>query len=477
MTTQETPQHKGQEGAGHAGAEEHLRRNLANRHIQLIALGGAIGTGLFMGSGKTIHLAGPSIMVVYIVIGTFMYFVMRAMGELLLHNLKYKSFMDFAHDLIGPWAGYFAGWTYWVLWVVIAIGDMVVVTGYFDFWIKNTHVSMICTIVLLSLLLITNLLTVKLFGEIEFWFAIIKIVAIVALILVGAGMIAFGFTSDDGTRASLTHIWDHGGVFPNGATGFLAAFQIAIYSFIGTELIGTTAAETKDPYTTIPKAINAVPVRIIIFYVFALAVIMSITPWDKVDPEMSPFVNVFNLVGLVAAAGVMNFVVLTSASSSANSGIFSSSRMLFGLADQKLAPTTFAKLSSRSVPARSLLLSGGLVFLFVPLLLVGGTVMEGFTLVSSVAATLILFMWSLIMVAYIRYYRNHREAHQKAAYRLPGAAWVPYLVLGFFVFMVGVLCMEPDTRIPLLLTPVWFVILAIGWQIEKKRGSVRSFHG
>lgn len=476
MTTHDSTRHTLPEPTDRLSSDEHLQRNLSNRHIQLIALGGAIGTGLFMGSGKTIHLAGPSIMVVYMVIGTFMYFVMRAMGEMLLHNLKYKSFMDFSHDLIGPWAGYFAGWTYWVLWVVIAIGDMVVVTGYFDFWIKNIYVSMVCTVVLLTLLLITNLLTVRLFGEIEFWFAIIKIVAIVALILVGTGMIIGGFTSE-GTRASFAHIWDHGGIFPNGAGGFLAAFQIAIYSFIGTELIGTTAAETRDPNTTIPKAINAVPVRIIIFYVLALAVIMSITPWDQVDPEMSPFVNVFNLVGLVAAAGVMNFVVLTSASSSSNSGIFSSSRMLFGLADQQQAAPQFARLSARSVPARSLLLSGGLVYLFVPLLLAGGTVMEGFTLVSSVAATLILFMWSLIMVAYIRYYRTHRQAHERAAYRLLGAAWVPYLVLAFFVFMVGVLCMEPDTRFALMLTPVWFVILLIGWQVQKARRGVRTFHG
>ncbi len=200
MTTHDSTRHTLPEPTDRLSSDEHLQRNLSNRHIQLIALGGAIGTGLFMGSGKTIHLAGPSIMVVYMVIGTFMYFVMRAMGEMLLHNLKYKSFMDFSHDLIGPWAGYFAGWTYWVLWVVIAIGDMVVVTGYFDFWIKNIYVSMVCTVVLLTLLLITNLLTVRLFGEIEFWFAIIKIVAIVALILVGTGMIIGGFTSE-GTRA------------------------------------------------------------------------------------------------------------------------------------------------------------------------------------------------------------------------------------------------------------------------------------
>lgn len=265
--------------------EDHLKRNLSNRHIQLIALGGAIGTGLFMGSGKTIHIAGPSIMVVYVVLGTIMFFVLRAMGEILLHNLRYKSFMDFSHDLVGPWAGYFAGWTYWAIWVIIAVGDMIVVTGYFDHWIHNMYVSMVCTVVLLAALLVSNLLTVRLFGEIEFWFAIIKIVAIVVLILVGVGMVVTGFKAPNGTQASFAHLWSHGGIFPLGAGGFLAAFPAAIYSFIGSELIGTTAAETHDPYRTIPKAINAVPVRIMIFYVLALAVIMAITPWDRVDPE------------------------------------------------------------------------------------------------------------------------------------------------------------------------------------------------
>lgn len=466
------------EGTSPPPGDEHLQRNLSNRHIQLIALGGAIGTGLFMGSGKTIALSGPSIMVVYAVLGFVMFLVLRAMGEMLLHNLKYKSFMDFSHDLIGPWAGYFAGWTYWIIWVIIAVGDMIVVTGYFDHWIKNLHISMICTVVLLAALLISNLLTVKLFGEIEFWFAIIKIVAIVVLILVGVGMVLGGFTNpNNGTEASFAHLWDHGGIFPKGASGFLAAFPIAIYSFIGSELIGTTAAETKDPNKTIPKAINAVPVRIMIFYVLALAVIMSITPWDEVDPTQSPFVNVFSLVGLVMAASVMNFVVLTSASSSANSGIYSSSRMLYGLADQEQAHDTFAHLSKRHVPAKALLLSGGIGFLFVPVLLIGDSVMEGFTFIADVAAMLILFMWSLIMVAYIRYYKNHRESHEKSIFKLPLPNITPWVVLAFFVFIVVTIAMDSSQVLKLALTSVWFIILAIGWQVQKKRRGVREFHG
>ena len=457
--------------------EDSLRRNLTNRHIQLIALGGAIGTGLFMGSGKTIHIAGPSIMVVYAILGLVMFMVLRAMGEMLLYNLRYKSFMDFTHDLVGPWAGYFAGWTYWVLWVIIAVADMIVVTGYFDHWIHNIHISMICTVVLLAALLVSNLLTVKLFGEIEFWFAIIKIAAIVVLILVGTGMVLGGFTNpNDGTVASFSHLWDHGGLFPTGMRGFLAAFPIAIYSFIGSELIGTTAAETHDPHKTIPKAINAVPIRIMIFYVLALAVIMSITPWDQVDPTQSPFVNVFSLVGLVAAASVMNFVVLTSASSSSNSGIYSSSRMLYGLAVQNEAHPTFAHLSTHHVPSKALMLSGGIGFLFVPVLLIGGSVMEGFTFIADVSAMLILFMWSLIMVAYIRYYRNHRAEHEKSHFKLPFPQVTPWIVLAFFGFVVVTIIMDPDQRLKLALTSVWFVMLAIGWQVQKRRRGVREFH-
>ena len=446
-----------------------LQRGLTNRNIQLIALGGAIGTGLFMGSGSTIHEAGPSLLLVYIVIGLFMLIIMRAMGEVLLHDLRYKSFQDFAEHLIGPWAGFVTGWTYWFLWVVIAIGDMIVVTGYFDFWIHNMTISATCTVVLLLALVISNLLTVKLFGEIEFWFAIIKVVAIIALIVVGLVMIATGFTGQNGVAASVTYLWDHGGFFPTGANGFFAAFSIAIYSFIGTELIGTTAAETHDPQRTVPKAINAVPVRIMLFYVLALGVMMSITPWDMVDPHQSPFVAIFVMAGLGPAAAIMNFVVLTSAASSTNSGIFSSSRMMFGLAQSNQASPRFAVLSKHHVPARSLIVVGVLTALFLPILWVGGSVLDGFTLISSVASTLILAIWALILVAYIRYYRTHREAHRQASFKLRGASWAPFVALVFILAMCVVLVAYPSTRLAFLLTPVWFVVLAIAWHIHRKR--------
>ena len=460
--------------------EQHLQRSLKNRQVQLIAIGGAIGTGLFMGSGKTINMAGPSLLLVYMIIGLILFFVMRAMGELLLHDLGYKSFQDFARDILGPWAGFFAGWTYWFLWVVTATAEIIVIVGYFDFWVLGpigpgetrpaSPWSMLFTALMVLALLGSNLLTVKLFGEIEFWFALIKIIAILALIAAGVWMILTGFTSPvDGVAASVTHLWDHGGFFPNGSTGFLEAFQIAIFSFIGIELIGTAAAETADPKKTLPTAINAIPVRIVVFYVLALAVIMSVTPWDTVNKETSPFVGLFTLMGLTSAAGIMNFVVLTSASSSANSGIFSTSRMLFGLAESRQAPKALSKLSSHKVPALALCISVALTFSAFPILTAGGTVMKAFEMVSTVASVLVLFMWGLIVVSYIRYRKLRPEAHRNSKFRMPLPGIMPWVTLAFFVFVIGLLAWKEDTRIALYYTPLWFIFLGSLWFIMKRK--------
>lgn len=234
-----------------------------------------------MGSGKTISLAGPSIIFVYMIIGFMLFFVMRAMGELLLSNLEYKSFSDFASDLLGPWAGYFTGWTYWFCWVVTGMADVVAITAYAQFWFPDLS-DWVASLAVIVLLLTLNLATVKMFGEMEFWFAMIKIVAIVSLIVVGLVMVAMHFQSPTGVEASFAHLWNDGGWFPKGLSGFFAGFQIAVFAFVGIELVGTTAAETKDPEKSLPRAINSIPIRIIMFYVFALIVIMSVTPFIDV---------------------------------------------------------------------------------------------------------------------------------------------------------------------------------------------------
>ncbi|MGP5497637.1 amino acid permease [Corynebacterium flavescens] len=439
-----------------------LKRGLSNRHLQLIAIGGAIGTGLFMGSGKTIFLAGPSVILVYAIIGFMLFFVMRAMGEMLLANMNYKSLHDAVSDILGPFAGFITGWTYWFCWVVTGMADIVAITGYLQYWWADIPLWL-PGIFVIALLLALNLVAVRLFGEIEFWFAIIKIVAIVGLICVGLYMVFTRFETPDGHIAGFNNLINDGGFFPNGLTGFLAGFQIAIFAFVGIELAGTAAAETKDPEKTLPRAINSIPVRIVIFYVLSLIVIMLVTPWDAINPAVSPFVQLFAFAGIPAAAGVINFVVITSAASSANSGIFSTSRMLYGLSLEGAAPRRWAVLSKHRVPARGLVFSVICLIPALAMLYAGGTVIEAFTLITTLSSVLFMVVWTYILVAYIVYRRRTPELHAKSIFPMPGGVPMSCVVLAFFAFMVAVLCLETDTRTALLSAPVWFIILGIGW--------------
>ncbi|MFC4922625.1 D-serine/D-alanine/glycine transporter [Delftia deserti] len=460
--------------AGHGlHGQDDLQRNLTNRHIQLIAIGGAIGTGLFMGSGKTISLAGPSIIFVYTIIGVMLFFVMRAMGELLLSNLQYRSFIDFSSDLLGPWAGFFTGWTYWFCWIVTGIADVIAISAYSQFWFPDLP-QWAPAIACVGLLLSLNLLTVKLFGEIEFWFAMIKIVAIVALVGTGLYMVGAAFVSPAGRAASLSNLWNDGGMFPNGMMGFFAGFQIAVFAFVGIELVGTTAAEAKDPERTLPRAINSIPVRIIVFYVLALIAIMAVTPWRDVVPGKSPFVELFVLAGLPAAAGVINFVVLTSAASSANSGVFSTSRMLYGLAIKGDAPKAFHRLSRSSVPSRGLLFSCTCLLAGAFLMWVVPDLVEAFTLVTTVSAILFMFVWSLILLSYIAYRRQRAALHEASRYKMPGGVAMCWACLVFFAAILGLLTLQADTRQALVVTPAWFALLAIAYQFVRRQASRQS---
>ncbi|ONG41939.1 amino acid transporter [Alkanindiges hydrocarboniclasticus] len=453
---------------------DHLQRKLQNRHLQLIAIGGAIGTGLFMGSGKTISLAGPSIIFIYMIIGLMVFFVMRALGELLLSNLQYKSFVDMAYDLLGPWAGFFTGWTYWLCWVSICIADLTAIVNYLTFWLPDgtqftplggAAISAGCVLFLMGL----NLLTVKLFGEVEFWFALIKIVAIVALICAGLYMVLTAFTSPGGSVASLSNLWTDDGMFPNGLKGFLAGFQIAIFAFVGIELVGTTAAETKDPERNLPKAINSIPIRVILFYVLSLVVVMSVTPWRSVVPDKSPFVELFLLAGIPVAAIVMNLVVLSSVMSSMNSGIFSTSRMLFGLAKDKQAPSFFERLSRVAVPANGLVFScvlimfGALLQYFVP------NTITAFTLVTTLSTILFICVWIIVLLSYIKYRKTRPQLHEASKFKMPGGIAMCYTVIAFFIFTVFILILEPDTRQSLIVSPIWLIILAIGYLVMKRK--------
>ncbi|KAA9277713.1 amino acid permease [Staphylococcus epidermidis] len=434
-----------------------LQRELNNRHIQLIAIGGAIGTGLFLGSGQTISLTGPSLLFTYMLIGIVLFAFMRALGELLLSNSKFNSFVDIANEYLGPFGGFVIGWTYWVCWIVSSMSDLTAMGQYFAYWYPQ--VPHWLTVLFIVLLLISfNLLGARLFGELEFWFSIIKVVTIITMVIVGLVLIFLSFKTEYG-HASFGNLIHHGGMFPHGAAGFLMSFQIAVYSFIGIELIGVTAGETKNPEKTIPKAINNVPIRILLFYIGGLLVIMSVIPWFKVDPDSSPFVKLFTLIGVPFAAGIVNFVVLTAAASATNSGIYSNSRILFSLAKQGLGPKVLTKTNSNGVPYLSMLVSSITLLIAALLNFVFPDAIKLFIYVTTLSTVLFLVVWGMIIVSYIAYVKKNPEQHQSSAFKLWGGKIIAYIVLSFFIFIFILLFFSKDTRVAIFISPLWFIFL------------------
>lgn len=430
--------------------EQTLNRGLKNRHVQLIAIGGAIGTGLFLGSGHSIALTGPAILFAYIITGIICFLMMRALGELLLSNTEYHTFIEFVQDYMGEKTAFVTGWTYWFCWISVAMADITAVGIYVKYWFPSIE-AWIPSLVTLIILLLMNLVTVKLFGEMEFWFACIKVVAIIALIVLGLYFILTGQPTSAGV-ASFSNLWSHGGWFPKGMDGFIQSFQMVVFAFAGIELVGLTAGETENPEKVIPKSINSIPVRIILFYVGALGVIMSIFPWDSVNPDRSPFVEVFLAVGIVGAASMVNFVVLTSAASACNSGVFSTSRLLYSLAKRNHAPGILEILTSKQVPANALFLSVLVICLVVALQYV---VAEGvFVIISSVSTFCFLYIWGIITICHMKFIRKRPDLAAKSVFKMPLFPFLNYLVLAFFAFVIVTLAFNPATRVALFVTPV-----------------------
>ncbi|WP_339226158.1 amino acid permease [Bacillus sp. FSL P4-0290] len=445
--------------------QQTLQRGLKNRHIQLIAIGGAIGTGLFLGSGKSIHFAGPSILFAYMITGIICFLIMRSLGELLLSNLNYHSFVDFVQDYLGDMAAFITGWTYWFCWISIAMADLTAVGLYTQYWLPGVP-QWVPGLIALIILLIMNLATVKLFGELEFWFALIKVIAILALIVIGLVMIFKGFSTSSGV-SSFTNLWSHGGLFPNGMHGFILSFQMVVFAFVGIELVGLTAGETENPEKVIPKSINNIPVRVLLFYIGALLVIMSIYPWDVINPSESPFVQVFVAVGIVGAASIINFVVLTSAASACNSAVFSTSRMVYSLAKDHNAPESMAKLTQRKVPRNALFFSAIVILIGVTLNYI---MPEGvFTLITSISTVCFIYIWGITVICHMKYRKTRPELAKTNKFKLPLYPFTNYLILAFLAFVLVVLALAQDTRVSLFVTPVWFILLIVIYKVRKAK--------
>lgn len=322
-----------------------LKRGLSTRHIRFMALGSAIGTGLFYGSADAIKMAGPSVLLAYIIGGVAAYIIMRALGEMSVHNPAASSFSRYAQENLGGLAGYITGWTYCFEILIVAIADVTAFGIYMGVWFPTVpHWIWVLSVVLI--ICAVNLMSVKVFGELEFWFSFFKVATIIIMILAGFGIIIWGI-GNGGQPTGIHNLWSNGGFFSNGWLGMVMSLQMVMFAYGGIEIIGITAGEAKDPEKSIPRAINSVPMRILVFYVGTLFVIMSIYPWNQVGTDGSPFVLTFQHLGITFAASILNFVVLTASLSAINSDVFGVGRMLHGMAEQGSAARRRCSLKRR----------------------------------------------------------------------------------------------------------------------------------
>ena len=470
--------------------QQKMERGLKPRHVEMIALGGTIGVGLFMGSANTIQMAGPSVLLCYAVTGVVMFFIMRIMGEMLYQEPVTGSFATYGHKYISPFVGYLTACSYWFLWVVVGLSEITAVGIYVHYWFPLLP-QWISALAGMAIVAAANMAAVKYYGEFEFWFAIIKIVAVLAMIFGGLYVIIANVPTASGIRASFANWFTvDGGFLPHGLmsrnadgtwTGLLMALVVVMFSFGGTELIGITAGETENPRTTIPKATNGIIWRILVFYICALGVIMAVVPWSTIDGNSSPFVQIFDSVGVHAAAGILNFVCLTAVMSVYNSGLYANSRMLYSLAKQGNAPAYLGRLNKRGVPVGGVITSAIIIAIAVVVVFVWPDF--AFNYLMSIATIAAAINWIMIMLTEIKFRRvvaagdgpndlkglKGQEALDKLAFKLPFAKVTPYVVIAFMLLVVVLMCFSASYRIAVVAGVIWLVVLFAAYQITQKR--------
>ena len=441
--------------------DDGYQRGLTSRTVQMIAIGGAIGTGLFYGSGGAIEKAGPALLLAYAAAGLAIFFVMRALGELLIYRPVSGGISEYADEFLGRFAGFSQGWTYWAVWTTTCMAEITVAGKYINYWWPSIPVW-VTALVALVVLFAANLISVGLFGHAEFWFSAIKVTAILGMIVIGVGVLLpiSGFGPDEGP--SITNLWHDGGFFATGFTNALLSLQIVMFAYVGVELVGVTAGEAQNPRVTLRRAINSVPFRIGVFYFGALLVILSVRSWRDYEDGHSPFVAVFEYIGLPGAAGIVNFILLTAALSSCNSGIYSTGRMVRSLAQRGDAPAALTRLSKRRVPVAGIVLSAIVMVLGVVVNVVDPE--HAFTYITSVSTVGIVVVWATIIVCQM-VYRRHVSAGLLPAsdYRVPGAPYTMVATLAFLGLVLVLLFFSESGRIALLVGVVWFALVVAGY--------------
>ena len=447
--------HPGQE------TENGMVRGLQNRHVQLIAIAGTIGTGLFLGASRSLSLTGPSIILVYMLTGAFMYLMMRAIGEMLYMDPDQHTFINFITKYLGKGWGYFSGWSYWVSLVFLGMAEITAVSNYVQLWFPNWPAWQI-QIIFLALLSCVNLIAVKVFGEVEFWFGMIKIVTILALIATGIFMVTTNFETPAG-HASLTNITSGFQMFPNGWVKFVMAFQMVFFAYQAIEFVGITTSETANPRQVLPKAIKEIPIRIVIFYVGALLAIMAIFPWQQLPVNKSPFVTVFQMVGIKWAAGLINFVVLTAAASSLNSTLYSTGRHLYQIAKETpnskvMNRLKLNSLSRMGIPSRAIIFSAIVVAVSAFINVLPG-VSDAFALITASSSGVYIAIYILTMLAHLKY-RKSKE-FMPDGFVMPAYKVLNPLTIVFFLFVFVCLFLQESTYIGAIGATIWIILFGI----------------
>ncbi len=444
-------------------SEIKLKRSMSAGQLEMISLGGAIGVGLFMGSTSTIKWTGPSVILAYALVGVLLYIIMRALGEMLYVNPGTGSFASFATEYVHPMAGYLAEWSNVIEYIIVGMSEVVAATEYLNYWWPNLP-DWSAGLVVIFFLTAANLLSAKTYGTLEFYFSMIKVVTIILMIILGMLIIVFGI-GHHGIPIGFSNLWSHGGFFPGGFKGFMFSLAIVVGSYQGIELLGISAGEAKEPQKAIVKSVKSVILRILIFYVGAIFVIVTIYPWNKLGSIGSPFVETFAKIGITSAAGIINFVVLTAAMSGANSGIYSSSRMLFKLAHEGDAPKGLSKLSKRMVPNRAILaISFGILLGFIlntVLAALNKSTANLFVIIFSSSVLPGMVPWFVILLAELHFRKHNPQTMENHPFKLPLYPLSNYIALISMFIIVVFMFINPDTRVSVSVGAILLILLSI----------------
>lgn len=450
-------------------APQQLKKGLTARHVLFIGLGSAVGTGLFYGSANAIQLAGPAVLLAYLVSGIAVFMVMRALGEMVMHHPMPGAFGAYATKYLGPLSGFITGWTYVFEMALVCIADVTAFAVYMRIWYPEID-PWVWALGISLLLSGINLCTVKYFGELGFWLSLLKVVAIILMIIAGAYILLSGMTlgsSDGGVTSSISNLWEHGGFMPYGIHGVIISLTIVVFSFGGVETLGLTALEAKNPEKVIPMSINVVPIQILLFYFLAMLVLLSLFPWNQIGLDGSPFVTIFMGLGIESAANILNLVVITAAVSAINSDLFGAGRMMYGLAKQGQAPKIYGQLSSNGVPTFAILTM--LLVLMVGVFLNYLIPDELFFLIAAMATFATVWVWLTVLISQVAMRRKlSAEAIKNLKFPVPFWPVGPAIAIAFMLFVLGLLGYYAPARSALYAGIIWLMLLVIAYYLWVK---------